>query len=411
MQASAPRMTIVPERSLAAADHERRHRAGSAWTDRGTACLVSGWPGDRAESIRCQRKAIALLEALPIHENSGYLADLGTAWVNLACALQEDDTAESIPQALRALDRAIDLLDRLPLGESPRFRHNLAAAWMGRADAAVRMDTAACRRDALRDYGRAIALARTLPLEEKASFRVLLGSCWINLGNLHQRLSALSQAVAAYDEALSALGDLPSAPHRMACHHAATAWTNRGEALLGYFRGDGAGQAVDSARRALVLVERTGLDRPAAAKLSLRALRVMASGLESLMRGESARGDSVARLTDIAERGIDLAIGCRVAAPEVFDPFIAWFFSFGSRAYGRCQPQFLAEYLQEVLQRLDLDDAQPIAAELRTIARQATAGALEGLGRNRLLLEGTPQTELLLRTARELRGAAVLFSP
>jgi hypothetical protein len=36
----------------------------------------------------------------------------------------------------------------------------------------------------------------------------------------------------------------------------------------------------------------------------------------------------------------------------------------------------------------------------------AANGALEGLGRNRLLVEGTPQTTLLLNTVRELRAVS-----
>ena len=349
------------------------------------------------------------METLPIDENTAYLADLGTAWVNLGCALQSGGTAHSLEEAHRALGRAIDLLERLPIEGNPRFRHNLAAAWMNRADASGGMDTATGRRDALSDYGRALEIARELPLHEKVSFRILLGSCFINLGNLHQRLSAYSDAVSAYDEALAALGNLPRSGHRLASHHAATAWTSRGEALLRLVGDRNAARAVDSARRALAQIDGLGLDRSIGSKLSLSALRVMASGLESLMRGGSAGADRLAELTDVAERGIDLAIAGRDAAPEIFDPFLSWFYAFGSRIYGSYQPQFLAEYLEEVLQRWNFDERSPMRAELRLIARQATAGALEQLGRSRLLLHGTPRTQLLVRTVRELRAAAVLY--
>jgi tetratricopeptide (TPR) repeat protein len=400
-------MTVEPDANCTGADHERIHRAGSAWTDRGTACLVAGRPGAWEESVRSHRRAVLLMEALPVGENTGYLADLGAAWVNLGCALLAGGTGDSLEEARAALARAIGLLERLPIGDSPRFRHNLAAAWMNRADASARMDTAQGRLDALREYGRAIDLASGLPLDEKPSFRVLLGSCWINLGTLHQRMSASQEAVRAYDGALAALGNLPQTGHRLACHHAATAWTNRGEALLRCANAGGAEKAVDSARRALAQVEGRDLDRPADAKLSLRALRVVACGLESILRGGSAGADQVAELTDAAERGIDLAFACRDAAPEVFDPFIAWFFSFGSRVYGHYQPQFLAEYLEEVLRRCDPDRNPVLAAELRSVARQAAAGALEDLGRYRLLVHGTRQTELLMGAVHGLRGAAI----
>jgi hypothetical protein len=51
-----------------------------------------------------------------------------------------------------------------------------------------------------------------------------------------------------------------------------------------------------------------------------------------------------------------------------------------------------------------------LAAELRTVARQATAGALEELGRSRLLVQGSRPTELLLRAVQGLRSAAIHLS-
>ena len=123
---------------------------------------------------------------LPVGSNAGYLADLGTAWVNLGCSLMADDAADSPRLAREAFCRATYLLENLPVGANPRFRHNLAAAWMNRADASARIRPG----DAEPEYERAIEIARILPLDEKASFRVLLASTWINLGNL--RLGARS---------------------------------------------------------------------------------------------------------------------------------------------------------------------------------------------------------------------------
>jgi len=401
-------MTADSNQVSTLADHVRRHRAGSAWTDRGTAELVSGGPGGWPLSVRCHRRAIELLSGLPVGENISYLADLGAAWVNLGCALQAGPSPESVAEALPAFDRAIELLEHLPITSHPRFRHNLAAAWMNRAEAMVRRDAATSRAGALQAYGRAIEIARELPLDEKPSFRILLASCWINRGNLLQRLSHFSEAVPAYDEALAALGNLPKSCHRLACHHAATAWTNRGEACLRLDSRDGAEQAVDSASMALAQVEGRDLGGPADAKLSLRALRLMTGGLESLLfgGGPGQNPDRVAALTDVAERGINLALGCRDRAPELFDPFIAWFFSRGSRVYGSCQPQFLAEFIEEVLQCRNSRANPAVEAKLRATARQALAKVLPGLCRNRLIIEGTPATELLLRTVHRLRAAA-----
>jgi hypothetical protein len=402
-------MPDSPDKELPAAEQEFLHRSGSAWTDRGSQCLVSGRPGDREESVRCQRRAVELLGRLPISENIAYIADLGAAWVNLGCSLQTGGSRESLLEAMDAFDRAVDLMERLPLESNPRFRHNLAAAWMNRADTFSRIDTDSSRERALEAYHHAVVVAGELPLDEKPSFRVLLGSCWINLGTLQQRMARNPQAVLSYERAASALGRLAESGHRLACHHAATAWTNRGEALLCMSSGDGAGNAVDSARTALRQIEGRHLDGPTGAKLGLRALRVLARGLEILARSGSRTPEGVAEMTDVAERGIDRAFMGRRSEPEFFDPFVLWFFSFGSRIYGRYQPQFLAEYLEEVLGRWDFAGSPAGGDEMRRIARLATSGALESLGRNRILAAGAPRTERLLGTVRELRHALAQF--
>jgi hypothetical protein len=395
-------MTTGREIPVSAMDRMRRHRAGSIWLDRGQQRHAMGGPGEWEASVECHRRAVAVLSGLPIGDDDGFLADLGAAWINLGCALQSGPSSENLIEALGAFERGMELLGKLPFDANPRFRHNLAAAWMNRADTLVRVGTASSRANAAEGYARAIELAAALPLDEKPSFRVLLASCWINLGTLRQAASDFPGAVLAYDRSIAALGHLPRSGHRLACHHAATAWTNRGEACLSA-AGDGSGQdAVGSAQEALAQIEGGRIDRDIDAKLILRALQVMARGIESSKR---ASGDGGAgELSDIAERGLDLALGSHEKDPALFGPFVAWFFSLGSRAYARHQPQFLAEFTDETLRRCDPLADTAIGAELRAIARQAADGALEGLGRSRLLVAGTRQTELLMSTVRDLRN-------
>jgi tetratricopeptide (TPR) repeat protein len=410
MRAAAYPLEACPDAAPEAVDHVWRHRAGRAWTDLGTAHVVSGRSGDWSESVRCHKRAVEVLGGLPVAEDDEYLADLGAAWVNLGCALQAVSSPESLREALDALDRGIELLGGLPVRSSTRFRHNLAAAWMNKADAMARLDARDSRSGALDTYGRAIEIAGGLPLDEKPSFRVLLASCWINRGNLHLRLLDFPGALRAYDEALAGIGSLPQSGHRLACHHAATAWTNRAEALLSQAAPDGALAAVESAGMALATLEGRDLGGATDAKLILRALRAKARGLEALMGGGNAHGaDRICALSDLAEQGMALALANRNAAPEVFDPFIDWFFSFGSRAYGRHQPQFLAEYLEETLRRPGVRACRALGAGLRAIARSAAVDSLKGLGRNRLLVQGAPQTECLMRTVRELRVAVARY--
>jgi hypothetical protein len=354
----------------------------------------SGVPGEWAASVECHRRAIALLGDVADEDDEAVLADLGAAWINLGCALQSGPSGENLPEALRAFGRGVEFLEKLPIAANPRFRHNLAAAWMNRADALARMGTASSRMNAGEAYFRAIGLAEALPLDEKPQFRVLLASCWINLGTLRQDTADFPGAILACERSLDALGNLPRSGHRLACHHAATAWTNRGDAWLS---AGGPSDAVESARRALAQVEGGKLDRDVDTKLILRALQVMARGLESARRG--AEG-----LSDIAERGLVLALGGHGREPSVFGPFVVWFFSVGSRAYARHQPQFLAEFSDEVLRRWDHGGDPVVGAQLREIARQAATGALEGLARNRLLVAGTRQTELLMSTVSDLRS-------
>jgi hypothetical protein len=341
-------------------------------------------------------------------------ADLGSALVNLGCALQAGGDPAELAEALGAFDRAIRILERLQDGADLRFRHNLAAAWMGRADTLAAI--ASGRAGALLAYDRAISIARGLPSDGKPSFRILRASCAINRGNLLGRQDGAADPAAAvhsFDEALSALRTLAQAGHRLARGHAAHAWTNRGEALLAASPDENAGRAIDSGRRALAEVDGASLGGPALAELRLRALRVMALGLERLLRaaGGAPPRDAVAALTDIAERAVAIAIGCRDGADGRLDSHLAWFFEFGARAYGRYQPQFLVEYLDEVLRRWDRRAGPESERELRAIAHKAVARALEGLGGCRLLAAGTRQTELLLLTVRELRSASSCLEP
>lgn len=329
--------------------------------------------------------------------------------MNLGCAFQAGSSRDCLEKALGAFDRAVALLERLPLGLVPRFRHNVAAAWMNRANTCVQIGTASSLSTARQAYSRAIEIAGELPLDEKPSFRILLASCWLNFGNLDQRLSRFPEAVLDYDRALAALGTLAQCGHRVARHHAATAWANRGEALLSM--AEVGESAVESARNALLQVRGRPLDGVAEAKLKLRALRVLARGRESVLHAKPCRhnANEVAALTDIAETGLDLAFGIRARDPEMFDPFLIWFFSFGSRIYGRYQPQFLAEYLKEMLHRWIPGGAPGLGSELRAVARQAAAGTLDGLRHRRLFVAGTRQTDLLLSTVSDLQNAAAQF--
>jgi tetratricopeptide (TPR) repeat protein len=396
-------MKPAPDETSTAAEHSLRHRAGSAWTDLGTQRLISN-RFDWESSVLCHKRAVELLGGLPVHEDASYLADLGAAWMNLGCALLAGPSSDSFREALDALDRGVDLLGRLPFESNSRYRHNVAAAWMNRAEAFAMIDTRNSQINALESFGRAIETAGGLPLDEKPSFRILLASCWINTGNLHQRLLRIPEAINAYESAVEALGTLPSSGHRMACHHAATAWINRGEAL--HTAGDARRpeDAVESAQSAFGHIEGRNLGCSVDAKLSVRALRVMARGVETLFRRRSISGaDGIARLTDLAERGLDLAFGGHEVDPGFFDPFILWFFSFGGRIYGLYQPQFLAEFLNESLNRWNPEGDSRVGRELLLIAGQSRSAALEVLGRARLLAAGSLQTELLMRTVTELR--------
>jgi tetratricopeptide (TPR) repeat protein len=399
-------MTPSTSRSLAVMDLVQLHRAGSAWTDRGTQRLVSGGSGAWAFAVRCHRRAIELLSQLPLDENSEYLADLGTAWLNLGCALLSGCGRDCTEGALSVFERAVGLMERLPLDGHPRFRHNLAAGWLNRAEALVMLGEPEHLDAALTAYARAIELSRTLPLGEKSSFRVLLASCWINLGNLQQRLAQYEAAVASYEGALVALDPLVLSGHRLACHHGATAGVNRAEALL--CLPNGSSSAAAAANTALALIEGRSLDGAAATKLTLRALRAVARALECELRGGAIedRKDRITFLTDVAERGLALALTQSAGAPDVFEPFACWFFSFGSRIYGRFQPQFLAEYLQE---GLALCATPSLAGQMKLIARQAAQGTLEVISRNRIFVGGSRQTEVVLDAVRDLRAAAAHF--
>ena len=216
---------------MASMGDTERHRAGSAWTDRGTAFLAHGTAEGSRAALQCNRRAVELLSSLPTDTNEDYLADLGAAWANLGCSLMACADKASLGEAVDAFSEATSLLGKQPYGESTRYRHNLAAAWMNKADALERMGGPG-RVEAAQAYQAALMISMGLPLDERASFRILLSSCWINFGNARMRSGEAAGAVTAFTEALGALGSLPSTGHRVARSHCATAWTLRSEALV-----------------------------------------------------------------------------------------------------------------------------------------------------------------------------------
>ncbi len=354
--------------------------------------------------MRCNRRAVELLGALPVAENAEFLADLGAAWANLGCALQACGPAHR-GEAAAAFLRAVEFLGRLPLEGNHRFRHNLAAAWMNRAGA---LESLGLLADSLNAYDQAISIASGLPLEEKPSFRILLASCRINHGNLVMETAggSTTDAVSSYQGALVALAPLTATGHRAARHHAATAATLLAEALLEQTPAH-AGRALEAARTALAELPGRELGSLASADLVLRALRAAARALEVLLGQTTAlassHGKALAELTDVVERGFGLASRCRERSPGTFDPLAAWFFATGCRVYGRHQPHFLAEFIGDCLRQVSAESGSALLLELRKTSRDAVEATLGGLGRGRALIGGTPQTEHLLRIVRTLQ--------
>lgn len=257
-------------------------------------------------------------------------------WMKRGIALLTENTAAALRESVPCFEAAIELRRTLPLRENAWHRYVLAAGWMNRADALTRLGALD---EAVASYDEAVALLQTLDLEENPLFRKRLVLAWMNRGvTLQQGGSAA--AVISFENALALAGE-PALR--------ATSLTNLGNALLQFNPPDPA-RARHALQEALSLLANKELKEIEAAELSLNARRGLCRVIAwQLDKANSPHPDLVSAATDTAEDALTLVRHWQQCGENRFRELALEMVHFGARAYQLYQPQFLTEFLTEML--------------------------------------------------------------
>jgi tetratricopeptide (TPR) repeat protein len=243
---------------------------------------------------------------------------------------------ENNGEALSCFDQAIKLRQTLRLRENAWYHYVLAGGWMNRADALTRLGGMA---DAVASYDEALAILQTLDLNENPLFRTRLALSWINRGvSLQQQ--ALPAAVEAFANAI-AIAQEPKLR--------AASLTNYGNALLQFSLRDlaNARRAFEEALPLLANKERTEIE---IAEISLKARRGLFRAIAAqLAEAKWADRELAAAATDAVEEALGLARHWQQLGENRLQDLAIEMMHFGARAYRLYQPQFLADFLAEML--------------------------------------------------------------
>ena len=277
--------------------------------------------------------------------------------------LMSEDRPAAASEALACFDQALDLRNGLPLTDSPPLRYGLAACWLNRADALVRLGGTPQIAEAIRSCEEAVGLLQTLPLDDDPLYPRRLAMAHHNRGLFLQAIDSRpgSDAVAAFDEALSVLQHPSAAAISDRQYLLAVVWMNLAIVLAVQGTGGSEPRAMSAAMQAIELVADVEADNPAAAEVGLKArhalCRTVAGRLAALEAGHQEMPDDVHAATDAVDDGLALIRRWEQKGVARFRMVAADLFRFGSRVYLMYQPQFLQEFLDE-----NLDPAASSAA-------------------------------------------------
>lgn len=259
-----------------------------------------------------------------------------STWMKRGIALLTKNTAEALRESLDCFDAAISLRRALPLRESAWYRYVLAAGWMNRGDALTRLHFLD---DAVDSYDEALVLLQTLDLGENPLFRKRLALAWMNRGVTRQKQESPA-ALISFENALAIAAE-PSLR--------AASLTNLGNALL-QFNSTDLPKTRDAFREALRLLADKELTDIDAAKTGLNARRGICRVIAfQLADAKTPDPDLVSDATDAAEEALRLIRHWQQRGEIRFRELALEMIHFGARAYQLYQPQFLTEFLTEML--------------------------------------------------------------
>lgn len=334
--------------------------------------------------------------------------DEASAAVRRGLELLAVEEVSSWWQALACFDRALELRRGQSLEGQPWQRWGLTAAWMNRAEVLHRLG----RHEAsLQAYEEALLHLQLLPLDAEPVFRWRLGLAWMNRALPLQALGRLAEAASSLELAIQVL-DHPQLDSLRDRGALGSAWANLARVHLAQADPQAALSAVRQALAVMVSFERQDA---AAAAVALQARHAACDAVARLLEAGCDDADKaetwIHEASDWMEAALDLA---HFWQGRDFGDLPLQLFRFGCRIYLAYQPQFLGEFLLDVLrpparrQPAYFQTAEEALCTAATVLRQRGPA---DLGLHRLddllgLLQRLQAAASQLRTWQQAEGRA-----
>jgi tetratricopeptide (TPR) repeat protein len=304
---------------------------------------------------------------------------VATVWM-LKGQIQERLGEETnINEALTSYDRGIALLEDVGRAGEPTQRE-LAGAWMNRGNCLQRTRPEPRLPDAVQAYQKTIDLleADRAANPKESLVESTLGAAYLNKASALQRLNTREHHKQAIQACTRALEILKDAPEDFAEHFKrlrAGAVINRGGSLLATEGPAQAREIVAALNEVLKDFADAERDDPGAADIVFRARRLACEALGVTLQNSGKetpeiRNALVGEITDSAEEALRLAQHWDRRGFFGFRPVVPWFLHLASAIYAQFQPQFLSEFLLDILDGSETPEPWKSAQQLRQIALQ-----------------------------------------
>ncbi len=335
-------------------------------------------------------------------------------WMQRGIALLSANSAAALPEALNCFEKALEIRRELPFEESAWFRWLLTACWMNRGDVLTRLGKPDDLIEAVRSFDEAIFHLERLPLEEDPQYRGRLALGWMNRSlalRAQMTPESLNAALMSLERAQTVLEESVTAERPINSTMLATLLINRAGLLLelGPARMLEAMQAAESA---LALCQPTEGVILQAAEIGLKARHVFCRAVALLLETppvDTTRADDwIMQATDRVDEAMHfLAKWERRGEAEYFRSLRRELFRYGCRMYLAYQPQFLAEFLLDVLDPERGSSLNSRADDLCEEGIEALALAAEVLRRRGPLDLGLQGVDRLLGVLEALNQASL----
>ena len=282
-------------------------------------------------------------EVIPANAHDLSQEDEASATVRRGLELLAMEEVSSWRQALACFDRALELRRGQSLESPPWQRWGLTAAWMNRADVLHRLGQ---HEASLAAYDEAGAQLQLLPLDVEPAFRWRLGLAWMNRALPLQALGRLAEAAGALEQAIRIL-DHPQLVCLRDRGALGSAWANLARVRL--VQADPQ-VALPAVRQALAVLAPFERQDATAAAVALQARHAGCDAVARLLEAGCRDADQaeiwIHEASDWMEAVLDLA---HFWQGRDFGDLPLQLFRFGCRIYLAYQPQFLGEFLIDVL--------------------------------------------------------------